>query len=104
MIKRSEQEWRALFAQQAASDISAQQFCKANGLCPKHFSVRKKQLGLRGSRTENAFVRVASAAPAVRDASVVTPSRVMIRHECTTLTFDAFPSAIWLAQLLRALA
>jgi len=103
MIKRNEQEWRALFAQQAASGISAQQFCKANGICPKHFSVRKKQLGLRGSRTEKAFVRVAPV-PMVRDASVVAPSRFIIRHEHAVLTFEALPSAIWLAQLLRALA
>lgn len=103
MIKRNEQEWRALFAQQVASGISAQQFCKANGLCPKHFSVRKKQLGLRGSRSDKTFVRIAPA-PMVRDVSVVAPSRLSIRHEHTVLTFEALPPAIWLAQLLRALA
>ncbi len=46
MKKRNEQEWRDLFAQQATSGLSAQQFCKTNDLCPKHFSMRKKQLGL----------------------------------------------------------
>lgn len=103
MIKRNEQEWRALFAQQAASGISAQQFCKANGICPKHFSVRKKQLGLRGSRSEKAFVRVAPA-PMVRDVSVVSSSRLSIRYEHAVLTFDTLPPAIWLAQLLQVLA
>jgi len=33
MKKRSEQEWRDLFAQHTASGLSAQQFCKLNDLC-----------------------------------------------------------------------
>jgi len=45
MIKRSEQEWQDLFKQQVASGLSAAQFCNIHKLCPKYFSLRKKQLG-----------------------------------------------------------
>ena len=103
MNKRSEQDWRDLFTAQVASGISAQQFCKANGLCPKHFSVRKQQLGLRGSRQEKAFVRVVPAKP-VAPVVASTPTGLIVRHEHAALAFETLPPAGWLAQFLRALA
>ncbi|MEM9004588.1 MAG: hypothetical protein AAGE59_13830 [Cyanobacteria bacterium P01_F01_bin.86] len=44
MAKLSEQEWRVLFQQHADSGLSANAFCKQHKLCPKYFSLRKKQL------------------------------------------------------------
>lgn len=44
MVKRTEEQWHALFAEQAASNLSAAAFCKARKLCPKYFSLRRKQL------------------------------------------------------------
>lgn len=44
MIKRSAEEWLALFAQQAANGLSAERFCKEQGLSNKHFRVCIKQL------------------------------------------------------------
>jgi hypothetical protein len=104
MIRRSKEEWLGLFAQQAASGVSAQKFCKANGLCSKHFSMRKKQLGLRGSRHEKAFVRVVPTKPVVPVAASTSGTEWVVRYERATLTFEALPTAAWLAQLLRALA
>jgi hypothetical protein len=104
MIRRSKEEWQGLFAEQATSGVSAQQFCKAKGLCSKHFSMRKKQLGLRGSRPEKAFVRVVSTKPVVPIAASASGAEWIVRYECATLTFEALPPAAWLAQLLRALA
>ena len=44
MIKRTPEQWQALFAAQQASGLNQAQFCKREGLCPKHFSLRRKQL------------------------------------------------------------
>ena len=44
MNKRSITEWQALFEQHAASGLSAAAFCRGQGLCPKYFSLRRKQL------------------------------------------------------------
>jgi len=53
MIKRSEAQWQALFQQHKVSGLSAAEFCRQQSLCPKHFSLRKKQLGVKP-----AFVQV----------------------------------------------
>ena len=44
MIKRTPEQWRELFAAHQASGLSQAQFCKREGLCPKHFSLRRRQL------------------------------------------------------------
>ena len=53
MIKRSEAQWQALFQQHKASGLSAAECCRQQSLCPKHFSLRKKQLAVKP-----AFVQV----------------------------------------------
>ena len=44
MNKRTAEQWQALFVAQQASGLNQAQFCKREGLCPKHFSLRRKQL------------------------------------------------------------
>ena len=44
MIKRTPEQWHALFAAHEASGLSQAQFCKEHQLCPKHFSLRRRQL------------------------------------------------------------
>ncbi len=44
MTKRAPEQWHALFAAQQASGLNQAQFCKQQGLCPKHFSLRRRQL------------------------------------------------------------
>ena len=55
MIKRNEAQWRELFLQHEQSGLSAAVFCREQSLCPKYFSLRKKQLG-----DKPAFVQVKS--------------------------------------------
>jgi len=52
--RRSKEDWQELILRQANSRLSAQQFCRNHGVCPKYFSLRKKQLGLR----QSAFVPI----------------------------------------------
>ncbi len=44
MKKRSEEQWRELFAQHDTSGVSAAEFCKRHNLFPKYFSLHRKQL------------------------------------------------------------
>lgn len=101
MKKRSAQEWRELFAQQEASGISAAEFCKQNDLCPKHFSVRRKQLNWKAGETNPRFVRAQINTDAHIRGEMVTP--LVIRCHANQLVFGALPPPQWLAQLLRAL-
>ncbi len=81
MIKRSEAQWQELFQQHKASGLSAAEFCRQQLLCPKHFSLRKKQLGIKP-----AFVQVKPSSAAKSISSKVTtalsedsPHQVRIR-------------------------
>lgn len=44
MVTRTEEEWRNLFETHDGSGLSAAEFCQQNKLCPKYFSLRRKQL------------------------------------------------------------
>lgn len=102
MKKRSEQEWRDLFAQQATSGLSAQQFCKTNNLCPKYFSVRKKQLGLRQSAFMS-IVQSTYSTPTSLPPKSTVPT-LMLRQGSCSLYFETLPAPDWLAQFVSALA
>jgi hypothetical protein len=40
--RRSKEDWQELILRQAESGLSAQQFCRNHDVCPKYFSIRKK--------------------------------------------------------------
>jgi hypothetical protein len=44
MKKRTRPEWLALFESHKQSGLSAAAFCQQNDVCPRYFSLRKKQL------------------------------------------------------------
>jgi len=60
MNKRSPTEWQILFEKYAASGLSAAAFCREQGLCPKYFSLRRKQLRDESSGTKQKPVLVPS--------------------------------------------
>ena len=72
MIKRSEAQWQALFQHHKASGLSAAEFCRQQSLCPKHFSLRKKQLGIKP-----VFVQVTPSHATTSDSSKVSKSLSM---------------------------
>jgi hypothetical protein len=104
MKKRNEEQWRALFAQQDASGVSAAVFCKQNELCPKYFSLRRKQLAKMAGKEETGFVRVKVKPNIPHEASGVKAASLTIRHHVGQLEFGTLPPPQWLAQLLRELA
>lgn len=99
MKRRSQNEWRELIALQAASGVSAQQFCQEHALNSKYFSLRKQQLNV--SETALPFVR------AVRDTRPLpntTQHALVIHQEKVSLHFAILPEPDWLARLLSAVS
>ena len=105
-----------MFDEQAHSGLSAKAFCKARKLCPKYFSLRRKQFALRDegdtpsiTRTQpNAFVQVKRRG--VEHASHYSHDRddssesVVLDGSFGRLTLPKTVSPDWMASLLRALA
>ena len=58
MKKRTRDQWQELFTQHNTSGVSAAEFCKQHNLCPKYFSLRRKQLVRVVGNMETGFVRV----------------------------------------------
>ena len=71
MTRRTPEQWQQLFATWKASGLSQVQFCKDHKLCPKYFSLRRRQLSDRPTpaRVSTGLVKVqppaASSTPAV---------------------------------------
>lgn len=96
MVKRSEDQWRELFEEQARSGLSAAAFCRARGLCGKHFSKRRRQLlGDEAKPLVRAFVQ-ARVAP--------TPSVIEVQMGLVRLRIPGSVSVRWLADLVHELS
>jgi hypothetical protein len=102
MKRRSKEEWQELILRQTESGLSAQQFCRDNNVCPKYFSIRKKQLGLR----QSAFVPVFHSKRTHPEIAAITfkPASLVLHHRECCLHFEVMPDSMWLAQLVRELA
>lgn len=100
--RRSKEDWQELIQRQSGSGLSAQQFCRDNDVCPKYFSIRKKQLGLR----QSAFVPVLQSRRADLHipTSALTPASLALQYGRCCLRFETTPDSAWLAQLVRTLA
>lgn len=101
MKKRSNEQWRELFAQHDTSGLSAAAFCQQHDLCPKYFSLRRKQLARGAGKEETGFIRAQVRAEAKREAAGVS---LTIHCNAGQLVFGALPQPGWLAQLLKGLA
>lgn len=98
MNKRSESQWRGLFEAHEASGQSAAAFCRERGLCPKYFSLRRRQLQGEGVKakapnSQGAFVPVRLSASAA----------LTLQVGDAVLRLPATVSPAWVAQLLGAL-
>lgn len=97
MKRRTREEWQALFAEQATSGLSAQQFCAQREINPTYFSFRKQQLQ-SPAKEASAFVRLQAAPVATPD----TTASVVVRHGRSSVELrDVSPE--WLSRLLVAL-
>jgi len=104
MKKRSNEQWRELFVQHDASGISAAVFCQQHNLCPKYFSLRRKQLTTVDDGMKTSFVRAQIKQVETREVPGVIAASLTIDCNAGQLVFGTLPQPGWLAQLLRDLA
>ncbi len=103
MIRRTQEQWLALFAEHDQSDLSATAFCQAHELCPKYFSLRRRQLvnqSLSESKQGSVFVRM----PTPIADNKPQNQNITLRGKFGELHFASMVSPSWLAALLKALA
>lgn len=103
MKKRTREQWQELLVQQEASGLSAAAFCQQHDLCPKYFSLRRKQLMKNDGEVETGFVRAQVKQETKREPSDVT-TPLTIHCNAGQFVFGVLPAPQWLAQLLRDLA
>lgn len=96
MIRRTTEQWLALFDQQKASGLTQTEFAKQQGIDPTYFSYRKRQLLAWQQEDDTGFVEL-------------TPQRMLLsqpmllkKHD-VELHLPPGTDALWLAALLRAL-
>jgi len=95
MVKRSREEWRALFEAQAQSGQTAAAFCRAQGVDPRYFSVRKRQLSGAEPKARATGFAHARVIPAVERLELVAGG--------VRLVLPASLPVSYLAELVRAL-
>jgi len=104
MKKRTKEQWQGLFAQHDISGVSAAEFCQQNDLCPKYFSLRRKQLAKVAGKVKASFARVNIKPDVKCDAPGAKTNALVIHSNAGKLVFGLLPQPGWLAQFLRDLA
>ena len=100
MVRRSVEEWRNLFEAHATSGMTERRFCEKRGMCPKYFSLRKKQLEwARKGSCPSAFVLVQTDPPK----DVHPDPSVVLRLGRCEWEFRGV-SGDWLVSMMKALA
>jgi len=97
MIRRTSTEWKSLIQEQQASGLNQAQFCQERNICPRYFSVRKKQLMAPGKATPG-FIKIERVA-----AQAPTPT-VTLRCGPVELVFHQPVKPDYLLALIRSLS
>jgi hypothetical protein len=94
MARLTQEQWRALIKEQAASGQTAKAFCAERGIDNKYFSTRKKQLATQPE--ENRFVAITTKS--------LENQSIQLHIGATQLRMPTGVSAQWLADVIKALA
>lgn len=104
MKRPTKEQWQELFALHETSDVSAAEFCQQNDLCPKYFSLRRKQLAKAAGKVEASFARVTIKPDVTHSVPGSMTIALVIDSNAGKLVFGTLPEPGWLAQFLRDLA
>lgn len=102
MIRRTSEQWLALFNQQKTSGLTQTEFAKQHGIDPSYFSLRKRQL-LDWQQDDKTDVNQ-------RGFVELTPQGVLfcqpmvLKKRDVELHLPAGIDALWLATLLKAMS
>lgn len=105
MVVRNIEQWQALFKQHDESGLKASEFCRANKLCPRYFSKRKRDLGWK--------ITDVPAAPKtprlvkVKKEKSDNPSHdghITLQVQGVSIDIPVSQSSTWVANLVKALS
>jgi len=96
MKRRSQEQWRDLFAEHASSGMTAAAFCHEQGLNAQYFGKRRKQL-LENDNVTPSFIPIAMTTRSN------TPMLELQQGHALVLKIPMSASVTWLAELLRQL-
>lgn len=101
MVRRTQAQWRELFREQEASGLDAAAFCQARGVCPKYFSLRRRQLS-RGVMSDDAATMSAFAPVAIQRSAEAMAVEVRL-GTVLSLRVPMAVSPRWLVEVLHGL-
>ena len=101
MKRRSHTQWHALFQAQQASGQNMAVFCQAHGICPKYFSLRRRQL--LGDAVTNQATAISPFVPVAVPRPVEAMALEVRLGDGLQLRVPPSVSPQWLAALLHAL-
>lgn len=97
MIRRTSEQWLALFDQCKASGLTQTEFAKQHGIDPSYFSLRKRQLLAWQQDDNDGFVELTPH-------GMMLCQPMLLRKRDIELHLPAGTDAVWLATLLRAMS
>ncbi len=100
MQRRSHAQWHALFQAQQASGQSMAVFCQAHGVCPKYFSLRRRQL--LGDAVPSKVTAISPFVPVAVPRSVEAMALEVRFGDSLQLRVPTSVAPQWLAELLHA--
>ena len=100
MKRRSPAQWRTLFQEQQNSGLNATAFSRAQGICPKYFSLRRRQLS---DGAASAAEAVSAFVPVALPRAAEAPALEGWLGTTLQLRVPTSVSPRWLADLLHAL-
>ncbi len=108
-MKRSPEDWFALFEAQALSGQSIKSWCGSRSICSKHFSRRRKQLGWEVEETvtrRGSGIGCERFVPVEIQPKLEVPKseKVVVYYSELRLEFPVGVSSSWLVEVLTGLS
>jgi len=96
MIRRTTEQWLALFDQHKVSGLTQTEFAKQQGIDPTYFSYRKRQLLAWQQDDNTGFVELTPQ-------GMLLSQPMLLKKRDVELHLPPGTDALWLAALVRAL-
>ncbi|MHB8697681.1 MAG: IS66 family insertion sequence element accessory protein TnpA [Sulfuricaulis sp.] len=102
MVRRSPTQWHELFREQEASGLNASAFCRTRGMCPKYFSLRRRQLS-DAVMLQDTTATIPVFAPVTVRRSAEAPALEVRWGTTLSLRVPIAVSPRWLVEVLHGL-